>query len=114
MTKGHRGCVKHRNYHLTCVEYDRLILRSAGICDICCRLPKYWLVIDHDHRLGRRAVRGTLCERCNTRLGKIEAGSRKPEEAELAYLTRPWHATLGFTEFACPADCPYGHHRQKQ
>ncbi len=113
MMKGHRGCVKHRNYHLTCTEYDLLIFMSAGVCDICGRLPKYWLCIDHDHDLGWRAVRGTLCESCNTTVGKMDAGFRisKPIAPFLAYLGRPWHEAQGFTDFACPDDCTYGHHR---
>jgi hypothetical protein len=45
------------------------------------------LVIDHDHDIGKWAVRGLLCTGCNTTLGHAKA-KRHPNTAR--YLMRPW------------------------
>ena len=65
---GHEDC-KHRYYLLTCKQYEYLLRRSSGRCEMC-GLPWHEnefgrLYIDHDTALGRWAVRGLLCRRCN-------------------------------------------------
>jgi hypothetical protein len=70
-------------YHsLTLAEYDELIERAAGRCQICDTDSPggtgRWH-IDHDHaccpgkRHCKRCIRGILCSRCNTHLGWYEA-----------------------------------------
>jgi len=60
-----------KQYGLTKDDYQRLISRCSGLCEIC-RCPpvtKVRLVIDHDHATGK--VRGLLCDKCNTAIGKL-------------------------------------------
>lgn len=70
----HVDCI-HRKYRLTCAQYETLIERSGGACEVCgtsagdmtmgWRCVSGRLHIDHDHTLGLWAVRGLLCRRCN-------------------------------------------------
>jgi hypothetical protein len=90
--RGKKWC-RHRNYKLTCAEYDELWRRANGRCEICGAreedTPHGVLFIDHDARVGPRAVRGLLCNRCNCRL-------HEPERAGPAldrYLAKAWHLT---------------------
>lgn len=111
----HDPC-RHGFYALTCDELDALRQRSAGRCEICEVKERYaagGLHIDHDHDLGVWAVRGLLCGRCNTMLGR---GILVGEEVD-AYLARPWRTTppsgLGPPETASapvriPQDCRPG------
>ena len=58
-----------RNYGITAVEYDQILLTQAGRCAIC-RTDDPGarrFHVDHDHETD--AVRGLLCSRCNTALG---------------------------------------------
>lgn len=106
-------------YHLTSGQYGELVDRAAGSCDMC-RQParprhnKTALVIDHDHQLGWRAVRGLICYGCNTALGKLENGAAScaKHQAALTYLSAPWYASAGITEFTCPPDCELSLHRR--
>jgi hypothetical protein len=86
-----RPC-SHRRYKLSCEEYDALVEHAEARCQICRRSgPETghgYLVVDHDFRLGYAAVRGLLCNRCNTQLEYRNL----PEEPMLAYLAKPWHA----------------------
>ncbi|WP_319052675.1 endonuclease domain-containing protein [Streptomyces europaeiscabiei] len=84
----HSTC-QHTSYLLDCEEYDRLVDRAQGVCEIC-RVAggdtKHgFLVIDHDSAVGRWAVRGLLCHNCNTKLPR----GAKPAWADL-YLDNPW------------------------
>ncbi|MFE2832220.1 endonuclease domain-containing protein [Streptomyces mirabilis] len=68
-------CQAHKGYLLTCEEYEALWARSGGACEACGFQPEtreYGLVIDHDHKYGKTAVRGLICRWCNTALGKLE------------------------------------------
>lgn len=71
MTTAHQPC-RHRAYRMTCAEYDELYARANGRCEICGVLEKFAqparLVIDHDSPIGMHAVRGLLCNRCNSSL----------------------------------------------
>lgn len=64
----HREKALNRNYKLSLSGYERLARGQRYRCRICLR--KLELHVDHDHATGR--VRGLLCCRCNTGLGKFE------------------------------------------
>lgn len=68
---GHEDC-HHRVYRLTCRQYERLLVRAGGRCQICgLRDSENFrdrLYLDHVHRIGIWAVRGLLCRPCNARL----------------------------------------------
>lgn len=80
----HARC-RHKAYSLTCQQYDELLAREAGACWTCGRSGKR-LVIDHDHRHGMWAVRGVICQGCNSQL--------RPDRQDPAwaaeYLADPW------------------------
>jgi hypothetical protein len=69
-----------RAYGLTAAEAQALV--SSGVCDLCGRATEN-LHIDHDHATG--AIRGVLCQSCNTGLGKLGDTVAGLERA-LAYL----------------------------
>lgn len=90
---GHNRCDTHQKYALHCANFDALLERSKGVCEIC-RLPGFTnfyrkLFIDHDDRFGYWAVRGMLCSDCNMGLGRF-----KPTEAGRAYLAKPFYWEL--------------------
>lgn len=66
-----------RSYNITLEDYNRMLEEQGNVCKICLQLeqmlhkgnPKR-LCVDHDHTTGR--VRGLLCQRCNTTLGRYE------------------------------------------
>lgn len=66
------------NYGLSIEDYDALSVAQGGVCAICGGLPyggrvdarKQFLSVDHDHVTG--AVRGLLCDGCNTGLGQFK------------------------------------------
>jgi hypothetical protein len=69
--------VAHKKYSLTCADYEALWERSGQRCEACGVAPDFTmrgrgLVIDHDHRYGDSAVRGLICQWCNTALGQLE------------------------------------------
>lgn len=57
-------------YGLTVEELKKLIENANGICEICKKEPKQWLVVDHCHTTSN--VRGMLCGPCNRGLGIYE------------------------------------------
>jgi hypothetical protein len=69
------------SYGITLSKYDEMFEAQGGLCAIC-REPEEGkrLAVDHDHATNR--VRGLLCFRCNTTLGRFEA----QREAILDYL----------------------------
>jgi len=91
-----RGELK-RKYNITPEEYEAMLERQGGVCDIChqvCRSGRR-LAVDHCHSSGK--VRGLLCIKCNTTVGWLEGDPellmpaieylkrnvKPPEEAEL-------------------------------
>lgn len=59
-----------RYYGITEDQYDELLVRQNGVCAICKEPPGIRrLAVDHCHET--KAVRGLLCDRCNTTLGKF-------------------------------------------
>lgn len=109
----HHDKCHHKRYALTCSQLDALLIEANGRCQVC-SLPaadnaKQMLFIDHDGWLGNWAVRGLLCNTCNTLLGK---DLDVPRDAVFAaYLENAWYvrmlATLGFVP-DLPAEPPVG------
>lgn len=68
-------------------EYERLLASQSGVCAICaCVCPSgKRLAVDHCHATGK--VRGLLCMRCNTGLGKFDDRIDLLEAAK-SYLTK--------------------------
>lgn len=62
-----RAYDRFRNYRITDEQYEQLFQSQNGCCAICGEEKR--LVIDHDH--DTRRIRGLLCQRCNTGLGKL-------------------------------------------
>lgn len=83
----------HTLYSLTCESYDRLWRRANGCCELCGRrLIVESMAIDHDHTLGRWAVRGLLCITCNAhRLRYMESGAVPLSARAMHYLANAWH-----------------------
>lgn len=68
LNPGHDNC-HHRQYSLSCNNYEVLLERAKGRCEMCGIFGvenfRRKLYIDHDFRLGYWAVRGLLCWTCN-------------------------------------------------
>lgn len=66
----HRGAWLKCKYGLTLDDYDFMLEAQGFGCAICGKTlaeEGKWLAVDHDHETG--AVRGLLCQSCNTMLG---------------------------------------------
>lgn len=83
-----------RRYGMTPEDYEALVESQGGVCAICGQSetatdPKVGtirsLAVDHCHQTGR--VRGALCFRCNTTIGKVGESIELLERA-IAYLRR--------------------------
>lgn len=68
-----------RRYGMTPEEWEALVKKHKGCCAICGGKETSWesktgsrknLAVDHCHKTGK--IRGLLCWRCNSTLGKIE------------------------------------------
>ena len=85
-----RAPARRTAHGLTADERDALIALQGGACAICGRTGLR-LEVDHDHRCHpgptgcRLCVRGALCGRCNTALGRF-GDARIPRL--IAYLVR--------------------------
>lgn len=72
-----------KRYGLTENDVSELLAKQRGVCAICKMASR--LCVDHCHSTGR--VRGLLCDRCNRRLGVVEAIERSGTLARtLEYL----------------------------
>jgi hypothetical protein len=71
-----RAPARRKAHGLTADEIEALSALQGGLCAICGRSGER-LQVDHDHRhcpgrIGcRQCVRGALCGRCNTALGRF-------------------------------------------
>lgn len=105
---GHANC-RHRHYGLTCGVYEQMLQGTGQHCEICGCPPQGntagKLFIDHENALGRWAVRGLLCHRCNS-LNAVRPGwnVQVPEGSE-RYLTYPWYRRE-LTRRGIPVDLP--------
>ena len=84
--KSTRRAALRRKYGITPEDYDQLLAKQGGRCAICAtdtpvngRGDRYFDV-DHDHHT--QEVRGLVCMRCNTLLGRLE---NDPNRVRLAY-----------------------------
>lgn len=84
----HDSCTRHRRYMMNCHQFEGLIKRSGGVCEICRRLlaKAYLGKLAIDHRGPLWAVRGLLCNGCNNRLGDDNSDF----EGAAEYLENAW------------------------
>lgn len=77
--RGPKGTSNHllKRYDLSWPEYQVLVARSAGKCEVCTTELKplkdreaRLVHVDHDHVTG--IVRGIICHRCNQRLAALD------------------------------------------
>ena len=61
-----------RKYGISLADYDAMVASQKGGCAVCGGPPpsKRYFSVDHDHATG--AVRGLLCQKCNTLVGYFE------------------------------------------
>ena len=86
-----------RKYSLTLDEYDSMMLSQENRCAICSVVfsVENRPCVDHDHNCCEygascgKCVRGLLCSRCNTGIGKFNDDVALIQKAAL-YLVRPW------------------------
>lgn len=75
MNRQKRGRHLKAKYNITLDDYDNMYSSQDGLCAICgTDEPKknsksYSFAVDHCHSTG--AVRGLLCDQCNTGLGQF-------------------------------------------
>lgn len=75
-------------YGLTPDEYQAMAAEQDGRCAICGSYPttgRKKLVIDHDHAISKKHVRGLLCSNCNVGLGNFHEDVEVLQNA-IAYL----------------------------
>lgn len=76
----YRETVKKQNlrqYGLTPIDFDEMLVAQEGVCAICRKPPtggsaRYLVLgVDHDHSLANReeSIRGLLCWHCNVMIG---------------------------------------------
>lgn len=59
-----------RNYGITHDDYLQMLKTQNGLCAICSKAEeKRRLAVDHCHHTGK--IRGLLCGKCNTAIGKL-------------------------------------------
>lgn len=89
----HRTC-HHEIYNLSCAMYELLVERAGNCCEICgiaaSETSRGILSIDHDGRYGMAAVRGLLCDKCNSHMRFVDDGQRKRMAVESAYYANAW------------------------
>ncbi len=79
-----------RAYGITIAERDALLARQGGGCAICKKPVVFGRGfsdaghVDHCHETGK--VRGILCARCNSALGKLGDSVESIRKEVLAYL----------------------------
>jgi hypothetical protein len=102
---GHETC-HHKIYGLTCANYDALLVRAGGRCELCAipagQVYRGKLVIDHESRIGWEAVRGLVCQRCNAHMRRVDCGERPVDRRILAYLDLAGHFVPQGADFRWP------------
>lgn len=75
-----------RTYGITTEQYEQLKRNQNGKCAICSGEFDSTLHVDHCHKTG--AIRGLLCNACNSGLGKLK-DSVKLLKSAIKYLENP-------------------------
>lgn len=93
----HETCYTHRLYYLSCEEYEDLWAFARGHCQICRiaseETPRGKLCIDHLRPYGGGMVRGLVCDKCNSLMARVDAGTiRYPSDAVRYYQRNSWFA----------------------
>lgn len=103
-TNSHATC-HHKNYSLTCEQYEAMLSACDERCEICglhaSENAGGKLFIDHCGGVPGWMVRGLLCNRCNTTLGK--RGHVPWDEATERYMRNPWYIRM-LAEYGLPLD----------
>lgn len=75
-----------RRYGISVERYESMLEAQGGCCAICKKVQTgRRLFVDHDHATG--AVRGILCQKCNSGIGMLGDTSNGVRSA-LAYLEK--------------------------
>lgn len=75
-----------KKYGLTLEKYGEMFASQNGLCGICRKAEETrYLAVDHCHETGR--IRGLLCAKCNTTIGRFRDDPEQLESAA-AYLRR--------------------------
>lgn len=74
-----------KKFGISLEEYNEMYSSQGGVCAICSLKEDKQLAVDHDHITGK--VRGLLCFRCNSSIGKFEDSSELLRKAA-NYLMR--------------------------
>jgi hypothetical protein len=81
-----------RRYRLSAEQFEVMRAAHGGRCACCGATDARRLVVDHDHVTG--AVRGMVCDGCNTALGALGDDATGVRRA-LMYLEKPDSAGIG-------------------
>lgn len=82
---------KTRQYNLQCIhgitleDFDVMLAKSGGRCELCKEIFQFTPQIDHCHTTGK--IRGLLCKTCNTGLGKFQDSVEQLQKA-IQYLQK--------------------------
>jgi hypothetical protein len=92
LNPGHESCA-HKHYLMSCGQYEHLLNRANGRCEMCgipgMATPHRKLHIDHDIRHGIWAVRGLLCQPCNTHMHHPSRSFNR-----VRFLANPWFVEM--------------------
>lgn len=69
----HRRFWMKKKYGITLAQYDEMLEKQGGVCDICGSPPPEGTYLHVDHRKGTKpaVVRGLLCKQCNLAIGYL-------------------------------------------
>lgn len=69
----HRYYWVKKKYGITLAQYDEMLVKQGGVCDICGSPPPEGTYLHIDHRKGTKpaVVRGLLCKQCNLAIGYL-------------------------------------------
>lgn len=79
----YRGHILKKKFGISREEYDSMLLRQNGVCEICklpCKTGKS-LAVDHNHETGK--IRSLLCRDCNITLGLMKEDVNRLRAAAL-------------------------------
>lgn len=85
---------QHVTYHLSCDQFEAMLARAEGRCELRGEVFTRTPDIDHDHEIGFRGVRGLVCKKCNDHLRRVDSGERPMDDLTRAYLDASWHLSI--------------------